>query len=219
MDTTRVVIVEDEDHTRSRLARALSDCPGLVVVGEAATLADGLVLVEDEKPEVLLLDLGLPDGSGLELLERAQECSPSTRSLVITVFGDEQSVVGAIARGAGGYLLKDGTPRQLADSVLQLLEGGAPISPQIARYLLERMRFDERPPSRDRGAASLTDRELEILRLVARGFSHKEIAELLEISPNTVGTHVRHLYRKLEVGSRSEAVYEAVSLGVIRLDE
>jgi DNA-binding NarL/FixJ family response regulator len=215
----RVLLVEDEPHTRTRLARAIEESADIELVGAAATVAEGARLLEAESPDVLLTDLGLPDGSGIDLLKRARASSPEIQSLVITVFGDEKSVVAAIEAGAGGYLLKDGTPRQIANSVRELLAGGAPISPPIARYLLDRMRPVGAPASEQAADHGLTERELEVLRLVARGNSHREIAELLNISANTVGTHVRHLYRKLEVGSRSQAVYEAVSLGLIRMDE
>ena len=218
-----MILVEDERHTRARLARVLSECPEVALVGEAGTVHEARELLERERPQVLITDLGLPDGNGRELLAWAREHLPEALCLVITVFGDERSVVSAIRAGASGYLLKDGTPRQIGDAVRELLSGGSPISPPIARYLLDRVRQGETASEELETPSgvvpALTGRELEILRLVARGFSHPEIAELLSISPNTVGTHVRHVYRKLEVQSRSEAVYEAVNLGLIRLDD
>lgn len=220
MDPVRAILVEDEQHTRARLARVLRQCEAVELVGSAGDVAEARGLLERELPGVLITDLGLPDGNGLELLAWVREHSPDTLCLVITVFGDESSVVAAIRAGARGYMLKDGTPRQITEAVRELLAGGSPISPPIARYLLERVQDEPAPASRpDDPTPALTERELEILRLVARGFSHPEIADLLGISPNTVGTHVRHVYRKLEVQSRSEAVYEAVHLGLIRLSD
>ena len=164
----------------------------------------------------LLVDLGLPDGSGIELIREARQVSPATQMLVITVFADEQHVMEAIEAGAHGYLLKDGSSDYIARSIAELLAGGAPISPPIARYLLRRFQLQSQP-ALARAAPMLTAREREILSLVARGFKVPEIGELLQISGHTVTTHVLHLYRKLEVNSRSEAIYEAVHLGLIDL--
>jgi DNA-binding NarL/FixJ family response regulator len=125
-------------------------------------------------------------------------------------------VVAAIEAGARGYLLKDGSEAEIAEAILELKAGGSPISPQIARHLLRR--FQEPDPA-PQTAPSLTDREREILDLVVRGFTFSEIAKGLDISTHTVTTHVRHIYRKLEVRSRGEAVYEALSLGLVKLAE
>jgi DNA-binding NarL/FixJ family response regulator len=142
--------------------------------------------------------------------------------LVITIFGDEQHVVGALEAGALGYLLKDGTPEYIGASIVDMLAGGSPISPAIARHLLRRFRGDA--PSAAGAAAAesvtpLSEREGEVLRLIVKGFTYAEIADLLGVSAHTVTTHVRGIYRKLEVHSRSEAVYEALQLGLVKVDE
>jgi DNA-binding NarL/FixJ family response regulator len=169
-----------------------------------------------DAPDVLLVDLGLPDGDGIDLIREAQRVAPRTRSMVITVFADEQHVIGAIKAGAQGYLLKDGSAEYIARSIEDLLAGGSPISPPIARHLLQSLR---EPPSRETppDAPLLTTRETEILTLVAKGFSVAEVGELLGIAARTVTTHVQHIYQKLEVSSRSQAVFEAVNLGLIDL--
>jgi DNA-binding NarL/FixJ family response regulator len=139
---------------------------------------------------------------------------------VITIFGDEPHVVGALEAGALGYLLKDGTPEYIGASIVDMLAGGSPISPAIARHLLRRFRGDA--PARAGEAESvppLSEREGEVLRLIVKGFTYAEIAELLGVSAHTVTTHVRGIYRKLEVHSRSEAVYEALQLGLVKVDE
>lgn len=143
---------------------------------------------------------------------------------MISIFGDERTVIRAVQAGADGYLLKDGPPGQIARAILELVEGGSPLSAPVARYLL---RLAQRPGSegvaeeRDSGSRAhvLTTREVEVLKLFAKGFSTPEIAELLDISPHTVIAHGRSIHRKLEVGSRTAAVYEAVNLGIIRLPE
>jgi DNA-binding NarL/FixJ family response regulator len=137
--------------------------------------------------------------------------------MVITAFGDEKTVIAAIEAGASGYLLKDGSSAEVGEALLELVGGGSPISPSIARHVLRRLQRENEAPAED--APRLTEREHEILSLIAKGFSFPEIAGLLSISAHTVTTHVRHIYEKLEVSSRSSAVYEAVQLGLIRLEE
>ena len=170
-------------------------------------------------PDVLVTDLSLPDGHGTELIREARAARPSTEALVITVFGDERSVVAALEAGAAGYLLKDGTDAELARPILELVDGGSPISPAIARHLLRRfqrqvgMPESARPPDE---TPVLSAREREVLELLARGFRVGEIADRLGISAHTVTTHVRHLYAKLEVSSRGEAIYAAMNHGLLR---
>lgn len=218
MPQATVVVVEDDDHTRAHIARAVRAHRRLSLSGEAGTCDEGRELVSRCPPDVLLTDLGLPDGNGIDLIRTLRARRPESRALVITVFGDERSVVESLEAGASGYLLKDGTHEEIGSAIDQLLDGGAPISPHIARYLLKRfhdpIRAEVRP---GRDTPSLTGRETEVLELIAKGFGYAEIARLLGISAHTVTTHVRHIYGKLEVRSRGEAVYEAVSLGLIRL--
>jgi DNA-binding NarL/FixJ family response regulator len=211
-----VFVVEDDGPTRARLARAVEADRRLRLVGSAGTAREGIVGLQREAPDVLLVDLGLPDRSGIDVIRAARQLSADTQAMVVTVFGDEKSVVGAIEAGARGYLLKDGSEAEIAAAILELRAGGSPISPQIARHLLRR--FQEPAPV-SYGGPGLTDREREILDGVVKGFTYSEIARLLEISTHTVITHVRHIYRKLEVRSRSEAVYEALSLGLVRVRE
>ncbi len=215
--STTVLIVEDDEATRARLAAAVSAEPELQVVGDAEDLREGKRLLSREVPDVLLVDLGLPDGSGLELIRDAGSISPRIQSMVITVLGDEESVLGAIEGGARGYLLKDTPPLEIGKAVLQLVAGGSPISPSIARHLLRR--FHAPMAASNQPAPRLTEREQEVLNLVVKGFSYPEIARLLGIAVSTVTTHVRRTYRKLEVRSRGEAVYEALAQGLIQVAE
>ncbi len=211
-----VLLVEDDPATRAHLSGAIRGCPELVLVGEESTLAGGLARLLELAPDVLLTDLGLPDGSGLALVREAA-AGGRTQPLVITVFGDEEHLLEAIRAGAVGYLLKSDGHTEITAAVLEVLAGGSPISPAIARDLLDRFRglF---PEPRER-APALSDRELEVLRHIVKGFTYDEIAGLLELAPTTVATHVRNIYRKLAVHSRSEAAYEAIQTGLIRLDE
>jgi DNA-binding NarL/FixJ family response regulator len=166
--------------------------------------------------DVLIVDLGLPDGSGLALIDEQRRRAPATAILVLTVFGDEQKLLRAIECGARGYLLKDESSIGLLDAIGELLAGGAPLSPAIARHLIGRMQSAATPAARDDQASeSLTAREIEVLQLAAKGYNHTEVARLLDLSRNTVASYTRHIYEKLEVHSRAEALYEASRLGLI----
>lgn len=209
-----VLIVEDDPPTRMRLEAVVRNVPSLSLMGSTGSASEARTALRD-KPDVLLVDLGLPDGSGVDVIREAQRVSPGTRAMVITVFVDERHVMDAIAAGAMGYLLKDGSAEYVGSSITELLAGGSPISPPIARYLLQR--FQPQRPTARHGEGPLTARELEILTHIAKGFSVAEVGDLLGISARTVTTHVQHIYRKLEVSSRSEAVFEAVNLGLIDL--
>ncbi|MEW6269947.1 MAG: response regulator transcription factor [Thermodesulfobacteriota bacterium] len=211
-----VLIVEDDPPTRKRLEAAVGAVPDLRVLASTGSAREARTALRSA-PDVMLVDLGLPDGSGVDLIRDAQHVAAGTRSMVITVFADEEHVMDAIKAGAQGYLLKDGSADYIARSITELLAGGSPISPPIARYLLQSFRQDRPPATRADEAPILTARELEILTLVAKGFSVSEVGELLGIAARTVTTHVQHIYEKLEVSSRSQAIYEAVNLGLIDL--
>jgi DNA-binding NarL/FixJ family response regulator len=174
---------------------------------------------------LLLLDIGLPDGCGLDLLPRIPA---GTAVLVISAIGDEATVVRAIEQGAAGYLLKDARPKDLIEAIEAVLNGGAPISPGVAAYLLRRLRVQARNGVPDRAETrlsprsealeSLTARETDVLRVLTRGYSYEESAALLGITRNTVGQHVKQIYSKLAVNSRSEAVFQAIQAGWMSAD-
>jgi DNA-binding NarL/FixJ family response regulator len=210
-----ILLVEDDDVTRARLARPIREHPQLELQAEADCCRVALAHLAAHVPDVMLVDLGLPDGSGIDVIREAKRRGYATEAMVITVFGDENHVVAALEAGASGYLLKDGTDEYVCESILELVAGGSPISPAIARHLLRRFR---KPPPAPGGAThvALTDREEEVLALLVKGFTFQEIGSLLGISAHTVTTHVRHIYDKLEVRSRAEAVYEALQLGIVR---
>ena len=215
-----VLVVEDEPRVRARFTDLIAAHPELRCVGSAGTLASGRAALEGHCPDVLLTDLGLPDGSGIELIAATRTLERRVLPMVITVFGDEQHVVAALEAGALGYLLKDTPSEQVAPAIMDLVAGGSPISPSIARYLLRRFRD---PAERDAPLAAeppqLSDRERDVLGYIVKGFTYAEAARLLQISEHTVATHVRKIYRKLAVTSRGEAVYEALQLGLVRIDD
>ena len=216
--STSVLIVEDEPEFLRRFADAVTADPGLHLLGAVSTGRAGLAMLDAQPPDVMLVDLGLPDLNGVELIRHAAQHHPSCDVLVVTMFGDDQHVLSSIEAGATGYLLKDAGGDRIAAAIHELCAGGSPISPSIARRVLARFRIGAAPapPSAAKGDTSpLSVRETEILRLVAKGFGFDTVGELLGISPHTVVTHVKKIYRKLAVHSRGEAVYEAGQMGLL----
>lgn len=213
-EVVSVVVVEDQPQTRAKLVDIIHEQAQFKLVGEAGDCATALTLIKEQKPDVLLVDLGLPDGSGIDVIGTTRLISPKTEMMVITSFGDEKHVVSAIEAGATGYLLKDGAAETIVSSMLDMLAGGSPISPSIARYLLKRFQPQQPEPNED--APKLTTREREVLEFVAKGFAYAEIANLLDMSTHTVTSHIKSIYRKLSVNSRGQAVFEAMQLGLIK---
>ena len=203
---TTVALVEDDEEARRRLAASIRADPALQLVGEYSTVAEALSGLDARAPEVFLVDLGLPDGSGIEVVRRIAARHPECHILVVTLFGDERTVLTALEAGAHGYLLKGGLERDIAEDIRHLKNGGSPLSPIIARQVLKRL-VPPRPAHTTE--AQLTPRESQILDAIARGFSYVETAALLKISPQTVHTHLRNIYKKLAVHSKTEAVFEA----------
>lgn len=216
-----VVIVEDDDGFRRRFQEIFAQQPQRYrVASVAATAARGIDAVRQHGLDLLVVDLGLPDGDGIAVIREARSRHIDCDIIVVTVFGDEEHVVSAIEAGASGYLLKDCNTEEFLAAVEDLLAGGSPVSPMVARVVLNRLRRapDAVPePAPQSDSAALSDRELEILTLVAKGFSFTDICRLLSITSNTVKTHVNRIYRKLAVHSRGQAVYEAAQLGLIDL--
>lgn len=210
----RVAVVEDDPTALERINTALAGAADIAVISVARNAAAGKELVEAGGFDVLLCDLGLPDGSGIGLIRQAAEKYKDIDIIVITIFADQGKVLDSIKAGARGYLLKDEQFDNCAESIREIRRGGSPISPAIARQLLKE--FQPRDPSDSKKAREvLSKRELEVLNLLARGFSFIEIGDILKISRSTVATYVKNIYQKLEVNSRSEAVFEASSLGII----
>ncbi len=215
-----VALVEDEIGTRERLVRALGQTSRLCLAHAVGTAQELLDWLANNSVDVLLVDLGLPDLPGLEVIRRARAMSPGTEIMVITLFGDEANMMRAFEAGARGYLLKDGTEDDLARHVLNLHAGGSPMTPIIARQLLARLAPAPTPPSTAPLESTgrydgLTNREHDILAKLSRGYTYIEVAQLLEIAPSTVQSHVKNIYSKLAVHSKAEAIFEARQLGLL----
>ena len=185
-----------------------------MLTATAANLAGGLQLLEKEPADVLVVDLGLPDGSGIELIHAARRVWRDCEVMVATVFGDEAHVIAAIEAGATGYLLKDSRQTALVDEIRSLRAGGSPISPLIARRLLVRFAAPLRGEPTPNPSSNLSKREEVVLDFVTRGFNQSEVAERLQVSVNTVRTYIRRIYVKLGVRTRSDAIIAARQLGL-----
>ena len=238
----RVLVVEDDPEMREFFAGSVSRCAELTLVGSVGTVADAKAWLDRNAGslDVLLTDLGLPDGSGLEVIRHATRLNPACEPLVISMFGDEDNVLASIEAGALGYIHKDSTPDDIAQTILAMRAGASPISPMVARRVLAKYHADQvfkvnqaagtvqQAQAAINKVASLNQprltqpvvlsmREQEVLTLIARGFSYNEIAGLQSLSVHTVQTHIKKLYAKLSVNSKSEAVFEATRMGLLPL--
>jgi DNA-binding NarL/FixJ family response regulator len=210
----RVAIVEDDPHMRDSLEAGIALADDIMVCATAGNVAEGEGMIEAGGYDVLLCDLGLPDGSGIDLIRKEAAKGRDTDILVITLFADQSNVLDTIRAGARGYLLKDERIEACVAAIREIRRGGSPISPIIARQLLAQIKPDSPPPER-LPVSPLSEREFEVLNLLSRGFSYAECAEILRVTANTIATHVKNIYRKLEVNSRAEAVFEASSQGLL----
>jgi DNA-binding NarL/FixJ family response regulator len=212
-----VAIVEDDAGMRNRIAKVIQENSSLDLVFSASNGQEMLSwLRSKQKPNVLLVDLGLPDISGSEVITEASKLSPNTEVMVLTLFGDEANMIKAFEAGARGYLLKDGTEDDLALHIMNLHAGGSPMSPIIARQLLVRLNRAAEPAKPIKTLLDpLSPREAEILQMLSRGYTYAELAEMLGIKFTTIHTHVRNIYSKLAVHSKTEAVFEARQLGLL----
>jgi DNA-binding NarL/FixJ family response regulator len=209
-----IFIVEDDAITRGSLCERIAadgECIVELAVGTCREIRAALL---KSAPDVLLVDLGLPDGNGVNVIAEAATRYPQLPIMVITVFGDENRVVAAIKAGATGYLLKDDHSHEISAAIRQLVNGQSPISPAIARHLVRMFAADPASVATVQ-SIGLTAREHEVLKLAAKGFSHAEIAEFMSISTNTVASYTKRIYEKLSVNSRAEAIYEAARLGLL----
>jgi DNA-binding NarL/FixJ family response regulator len=216
----RILLVEDDQPVRERLERIISEWAGGQLVAACATMAEATKAISDNHIDLLITDLKLPDGHGVQAIRMLRARHPDAEAMVISVLADDRSVIEAIEAGASGYLLKDTDPINVIDAITDLLAGRSPISSTIARTIVRRLGGRDAGPDPTKGDGApekLTPREMDILWGIAKGFTYAELAERLEISKQTVPVHIKNIYRKLQANNRSEAVYEASRRGLIRL--
>jgi len=199
----RVSIVEDSRGTRESLAELLGRAPALSCVGAHPNGEEALRQIPVEKPDVVLMDINLPKMNGIECVERLKQTMPKTQVLMLTTYDESDLIFDSLRKGASGYLLKNMPPAELIQAIEQVHAGGAPMSMQIARKVVNHFQKIKKPQS---DMEQLTKREHEILALLAKGFLYKEIADQLGITLSTVRAHLHAVYEKLHVQSRTEAV-------------
>ncbi|MFN0184461.1 MAG: response regulator [Aquabacterium sp.] len=215
-----VAMVDDDPAVRERVREALRGDSGLAFVAEFSDARSALTWLSRHAVDVLLVDLGLPDLPGLAVINYCAQHHPGTDIMVLTVFDDADKVLQSVKAGASGYLLKDSMHDEIVVLIRQLRRGGAPMTPSIARLLLQQVRpvVAAAPPPQEPAAEPvirLTQAESQVLQYVARGFKYAEIAQLSSVTINTVHSHIKNIYAKLSVNSRGEAVFEASRLGLL----
>ncbi len=203
----RVVIIEDLREVREGLTMLVGGTSGFSCAGSYRTMEDALAGISGSSPDVILTDIGLPGMDGIEGTRILRDRFPAVPILALSVYDDDENVFNAICAGASGYLLKNIAPARLLESLREVVDGGAPMSPDIARRVITLFR-EFRPPAR--AAHHLTPQETELLKLMVEGHHYKTAAREMEISINTVSFHLKHIYEKLQVHSKTEAVAKAL---------
>jgi DNA-binding NarL/FixJ family response regulator len=202
MTPTSVAIVEDDSFLRAALARLISTTDDLRCVGMWPNAEEAIAELPAKKPDVVLMDINLPQASGITCTMRLKQKLPALQILMLTVYEDTDSIFRALKAGATGYLLKRSDPEEIVEAIRDIRGGGAPMTSEIARKVVHSFR----EPSAEGKGEPLSPREEEILAMLSRGFLIKEIADRTSVSVNTVKTHLQHIYQKLHVRSRTEAV-------------
>jgi DNA-binding NarL/FixJ family response regulator len=209
-DVIRIVVVDDHTLFRRGLVGLLNEMDGLQVLGEAVDGEEALQVVKAQKPDIVLLDVNMPNMGGIETITAMRKQGSEVPVLMLTISKYEEDLIGAIRAGASGYLLKNAEPETLRQTIKQVVDGKSVLAPEITEQVFRLVR------SGQLGAASvLTEREVEVLRYLAQGLTTAQTAAEMFISENTVKTHIRHILEKLEVSNRAEAVAKATQLGMI----
>lgn len=208
----KVAIFEDQQILRDSLQLLISGTAGYTVVCHQANGKNAAKLCQQYAPDVVLMDIDMPQVNGLEALEDIRSACPDCKVIMLTIYDDQDQLLQALSLGAHGYLLKSTPPSQLLDAIQQVVDGGAPLSPGIARKILN---FFSKYPTPEPERVTLTQREKDVLFKLAEGYSYKMIAAALEVSIDTIRSHIRKIYRKLQVHSVAEAIHKAMEHGLL----
>ena len=204
---TNISIVEDNDKLRGTLAKVISRADGFKCVSDYASAEDALAGLPKIKPDVVLMDINLPGMNGVECVRKLKVILPATQVMMLTVYEDTENIFNALAAGASGYMLKRTPAKELLEAIREVLRGGSPMTTHIARKVVLSFQKSAAASAKTAGELSeLSDREQQVLDLLAQGLIYKEIAEKLQISYETVHTYIRRIYEKLQVRTRTEAV-------------
>jgi len=211
MSRIRLVVVDDHSLFRRGLVSLLDEMTDFLVVGEASNGQEALAIIESARPDIVLLDINMPVMDGIQTLGAIRKTNPDLKVLMLTISQNDDDLIGAIVTGANGYVLKNTEPETLHSTILQVSAGNAVLSPEITAKVLQAVRRSQA----DHNRGLLSEREVEVLRCLARGQTTAQIASILFISENTVKTHIRHILEKMEVNNRAEAVARAAQLDLI----
>ena len=212
----RLMLADDHRMLREGLRRSMTEA-GFDVVGEAGDGVAAIAMADDLQPDVILMDVTMPNCDGVEACRRVIESGSDTRVVMLTMHADQEVLANAIRAGAIGYLTKDSSTREIADAVRMAVEGDTVLSPQLARTMLEEVRKLDAPGTQE-AERVISDREVEVLQLIADGCSTPEVAAQLYISQKTVKNHLASIYQKLDARDRTQAVLAAVRMGIVHLD-
>lgn len=212
-----MLVVDDQELFRRGMTMLLGSETGIEVVGEASNGVEGLELAKSAAPDVVLLDVRMPKQSGIEACVAIKETVPSAKIVMLTMSDEEADLYEAVKNGASGYLLKDSSIEEVAQGIRVVADGQSLISPSMAAKLIDEFKTMSKPDKVTGAALKLTERELDVLRLVAKGLSNRDVAQRLAISENTVKNHVRNMLEKLQLHSRMEAVMYAVREKIVEL--
>lgn len=211
MTPIKLMVADDHALFRRGLISLLQEMPEFSVVGEAGNGQEALALFQSARPDLLLLDINMPVMDGLQTLEAIRKQAPAQKVLMLTISQNDEDLIGAIVAGANGYLLKNTEPEALRYTILQVYAGNSVLSPEVTSRVLATLRRAQS----DRGRALLSEREVDVLRCLARGQTTTQISGALFISENTVKTHIRHILEKMEVNNRAEAVAKASQMNLL----
>lgn len=215
MNTIKVLIADDQRLMREGLATLLALAEDIVIVGQAGDGVEAVELAKQHQPDVILMDIQMPHVNGVEATKTIRAILPKTQIIILTTFDDDEYLLAGLRAGACGYLLKDMPSEQLADAIRSAAKGQSPIGPEMARKLVNLVTQTPITPPAPTTASELSDREIEVLRLIAAGLSNKEIAEKLVIAEGTAKNHVSNILSKLEARDRAQAVARAKELGLV----
>lgn len=207
-----VLVLEDHPETRDWLCRIINQAFTQANISQASSQAQARQLLATKKFDLALIDLNLPDGNGVDIIREISRQSPSTYCVVATIFDDDDYLFPALEAGAQGYLLKEQTANEFIHSLQGIIRGEPPISPAIARKMIQHFHSTQQQSDKQ----DLSDREKEILGAIAKGLSRNEAAEILGITSNTVASHLKSIYGKLNVSNRAQATLEALKLGLVK---
>jgi DNA-binding NarL/FixJ family response regulator len=211
MSRIRLVVVDDHALFRRGLISLLEEMSEFQILGEASNGQDALQVIEKVKPDIVLLDINMPILDGIQTLAEIRKTNPDLKVLMLTISQNDEDLIGAIVTGANGYVLKNTEPETLRSTIMQVSAGNSVLSPEITAKVLQAVRRSQA----DHNRGLLSEREVEVLRCLARGQTTAQVANVLFISENTVKTHIRHILEKMEVNNRAEAVARAAQMDLI----